>query len=90
MTFRTLIVSAFLAATFALGAAGCAKSPEDVCGHMEKLMTKEAGAELAKKFTKGCVKDVSRRKEMKGYMKYRKESRCIVAAGKLADLEKCK
>lgn len=90
MTIRTLIVSSFLAATFALGAAGCAKSPEDVCGHMEKLMAKEANAEIAKKMVKGCVADVKRRKEMKGYMKYRKESRCIVAASSLKDLEKCK
>ena len=89
MTIRTLIVSAFLAATFALGAAGCAKSPEDVCSHMEKLMAKEAGADLAKKANKGCVASVKRHKDTKGYMKYRKESRCIVAAKSLKDIKDC-
>jgi hypothetical protein len=89
MTIRTLIISLSLAAGFTLGGMGCAKSPEDVCQHLEKLMAKESSAEIAKKANSGCVKSAQRSKEMKGYMKYRKSSRCIVAASSLSDVKKC-
>jgi hypothetical protein len=88
MNIRNLLLTLPLAASFALGA--CAKSPEDVCSHMEKLMAKETSADIAKKANEGCVKSMSRSKEMKGYFKYRKLSRCITSAEKLSDLKKCK
>lgn len=88
MKIRNLLIALPLAASFALGA--CAKSPEDVCAHMEKLMAKETSSAIAKKANEGCVKRMNRSKEMKGYFKYRKASRCLMAAEKLADLKKCK
>jgi hypothetical protein len=89
MKIHPLLVSLSLAAAFTLGSLGCAKSPEDVCAHMEKLMAKEANAEVAKKMNKGCVASAKRTKENKGYFKYRKQSRCIVAAKSLNDIKDC-
>lgn len=89
MKIHTLIISGALVAGFALGGVGCAKSPEDVCGHVEKLMAKETSAEIAKKANQGCVKRLENKKEMKGYFKYRKFSRCAVEAKSLKDLKGC-
>lgn len=95
MKKAVLIASVLTAMAFA---AGCAASPEDVCSHMAKLMAKEMPAEAdkakadeaMKKFKEECVSEVKKRKEKIGYMKYRKQSRCIVGADTLAEAAKCK
>ena len=91
MNIRKTLLSLF-AVIFLVGGigAGCAKSPDDVCKHLNKLAAKEVGAKMAKGANKGCVKQWKRAKEMKGYFKYRKLSRCIVAADSLEGIAKCK
>ena len=89
MKIHNLIISGALVAGFAVGGVGCAKSPEDVCGHIQKLVAKETSAEIAKKANKGCVKRLENKKEMKGYFKYRKFSRCVMDAKSLKDAKKC-
>ncbi len=75
--------------TGALGA-GCARSPEDVCSHLDKLTTKEIGEKAARKANEGCVKQWKRAKEMKGYFEYRRISRCVTAASGIKEVSKCK
>ncbi len=99
MKLRHLFVTVPLT-VMALSGIGCAASPEDVCKHIMNLMEKEMGEmpEEAKKAMKEkqgeaikeCVKGVEKEKEKIGYMKYRKQSRCIMDASKAADLAKCK
>ncbi|MFH2007499.1 MAG: hypothetical protein ABI333_13015 [bacterium] len=84
----TLFLSLALLGVFSTAA--CAPSPEDVCAHMKKLATKEVGAKLADKANEGCIKRWKRAKEMKGYFKYRKTARCVVAKSKLKDITDCK
>ena len=91
MNIRKTLLSLF-AIFFLVGGlgAGCAKSPEDVCSHLQKLAAKEVGAKVAQKSTDGCVKRWKRAKEMKGYFKYRKMSRCVTSADSLSAAVKCK
>lgn len=91
MNIRKTLLSLF-AMMFLVGGlgAGCAKSPEDVCKHLNKLAAKEVGAKMAKGANKGCVKRWNRAKEMKGYFKYRRTSRCVTAADSLKKAVKCK
>lgn len=91
MTIRKTLLSIF-AVAFLVGGlgAGCAKSPEDVCGHLNKLAAKEVGAKMAKGANSSCVKRWKRAKEMKGYFKYRRISRCVTAADSLKKAAKCK
>lgn len=63
-----------------------APSPDEVCAHMVKLAEKEGIKELDKA---ECVKDVTRRKETMGVIKYAKKAKCITAASTLADGAKC-
>jgi hypothetical protein len=86
---KTLLsISAVLFLAAGLGA-GCAKSPEDVCQHLNKLASKEVGAKMAKGANAGCVKRWKRAKEMKGYFKYRRVSRCVTSADSLKKAVKC-
>ncbi len=92
MSIRKTLLS-IIAAMFLVGGlgAGCAKSPDDVCKHLSKLMEKEIGSKGgAKSANKGCVKRWKRAKEMKGYFKYRRTSRCVTAADSLKKAVKCK
>lgn len=91
MNIRKILVS-LIATMFLVGGlgAGCAKSPDDVCKHLNKLTAKEVGAKTAKGANKGCVKRWKRAKEMKGYFKYRRVSRCVTSADSLEKAVKCK
>lgn len=91
MNVRKTLLSLF-AIMFLVGGlgAGCAKSPDDVCKHLTKLAAKDVGAKMAKGANENCVKRWKRAKEMKGYFKYRRISRCVTAADSLKKAVKCK
>jgi hypothetical protein len=91
MKGRIKLLSIFLAAALFCGfSAGCAPGPKEVCNHIEKLSKKELGEAAAKKISEGCVRRWKRKKEFKGYFKYRKVARCVVGAKKLSAVTKCK
>lgn len=70
-------------------ASGCTPSPEDVCAHMQSLAKKELGQKAADQMGEGCVKDLERKKEIKGLIKYRDAAKCIMNATKIEDIRKC-
>lgn len=90
MRFCALWITVAMCAALLFGAgAGCAQSPEDVCNHIKKLLKKEMKMDASEKMMKRCVKRWERKKEMKGYFKYRKISRCVLAADSLKEAKKC-
>ena len=68
---------------------GCGHNPEEVCDKMVEL-AKTAGAEVSDEEKKECVSSEERKKEMKGMMKYKDYSNCIVDSKTLEDAVKCK
>lgn len=90
--FRTLLALAALAPMLA----ACAPAPEDVCQHVVDLMKKELGEQVdampeeeITKIKDNCVKEAEKEKEMKGAIEYKKQAKCVMAAGSLDDLKKC-
>lgn len=86
MQSKTATLAGILVALTTL--VGCAPSPQDVCDHMNELVTKEA-PDAPKPDTAECVSSVESKKEMKGLFKYRDWANCVVDATSLEAAEKC-
>lgn len=80
------IVLAALISTFA---AGCGASPAELCAHIEEVATKEVGEAAAKEAVDGCEKRYERSKEMKGLIKFREMSSCVMDAQTLQAITDC-
>ncbi len=78
------------AALLATLAAGCGASPQEVCGHIEEVVKKEAGDEAAKAAIDGCEFQWKMRKDTKGIFQYKELADCVMDAKDLETLAKCK
>lgn len=89
--FSTILAVALLAPMLT----ACAPSPEDMCEHVFGIMKKELGEsfpmsdEDVKKGKEECVKEATKEKEKIGAMEYKKQAKCVMAATKLEELDKC-
>lgn len=89
--FSTILAVALLAPMLT----ACAPSPEDMCEHVFGIMKKELGDsfpmsdEDVKKGKEECVKEATKEKEKIGAMEYKKQAKCVMAATKLEELDKC-
>ncbi len=84
------LLNTVLLGTFATLSLACGASPEAVCDHTLEILKKEVGEEAVKGFPREeCIKQAENQKEMKGLMKWRTESSCIMDAKTMADMEKC-
>ena len=70
--------------------AGCGAAPEDVCSHIEEIVTKEAGAGAAKEAVDGCEFTWSMRKDTKGVFQYKELADCVTDSESLEQLAQCK
>lgn len=71
-------------------ATGCGASPEEVCGHIEQVVSKEAGDEAAEAAIDGCEFQWKMRKDTKGIFQYKELADCVMDADDLEGLSKCK
>ena len=71
-------------------AAGCGAAPEEVCGHIEEVVKKEAGDDPAKAAIDGCEFQWNMRKDTKGIFQYKELADCVMDANDLETLAKCK
>jgi hypothetical protein len=70
--------------------AGCGASPEDVCSHIEGIVTKEAGADAAKEAIDGCEFTWKMRKDTKGLLQYKELADCVTDSENVEQLARCK
>lgn len=82
-----VIVAGLFACIFAVG---CGASPEDVCGHIEEVVKKEANEEAANKAVDGCEFTWQMRKDTKSIFKYKELADCVMDADSVEALSKCK
>ncbi|MCH9688869.1 MAG: hypothetical protein K0V04_45975 [Deltaproteobacteria bacterium] len=82
-----IILAGLLASIFAVG---CGASPEDVCGHIEEVVTKEINAEAGKQAADGCDFKWKMRKDTKGLFQYKELADCVMDAKSVDALSKCK
>ena len=86
MSKRTIVVAGLLGVLVA----GCGAEPAEVCKHVEEVVTKEAGAEVAKEAIDGCEFTWQMRKDTKGIFQYKELADCVMDAENLDALSKCK
>ncbi|MEM7155891.1 MAG: hypothetical protein AAF799_23775 [Myxococcota bacterium] len=87
MKKSSVIVAGLLASVFAVG---CGAAPEEVCGHIEEIVKKEAGDEAAKAAVDGCDFKWKMRKDTKGIFQYKELASCVMDASTVEALGKCK
>lgn len=85
---KTKIFAAALLTSFI--ATGCGAAPEEVCGHIEEVVKKEAGDEAAKAAIDGCEFKWKMRKDTKAVFEYKDLAGCVMDAENIEALGKCK
>jgi len=69
---------------------GCTASPEEVCGHIHRLVEDEASEQVAEQVVDGCEFKWKMRQDTKGLLQYRELTGCVMNAESVADLTECK
>lgn len=87
MKKSNIILAGLLASIFATG---CGAAPDEVCGHIEEVVKKEAGDEAATQAVEGCEFKWKMRKDTKGIFQYKELAGCVMDADSLDALSKCK